>query len=146
MSVVHRPTLVRAAVFTAGATFVLSVLSRLAAPSLIDLTGSSSAHTLLLVVGCLVRVLAGRAAARPAWQAGADLAMVLVSVSLGALLGWVVFPGVLSVIGLLAVGATLQESVRLGVDVVLWVACAGLGGALARLALPRVGRRAWSER
>lgn len=136
MSWVHRPTAIRAAVLSAGLTVVLYALVSVLAPTLVDLSGADAARAVSLVGGVAVRLLAGRLAARRAWDDGADLPLVLGSVAVGGLVGWLVFPGLLSLIGVLVGGAVVGGLLRLLLDVVVWLLCLSLGAASARWALP----------
>lgn len=137
MSLLHRPTVVRAALLSAGLTLVLWALVSVLAPTLVDLAGADAARAVSLVAGVGVRLLAGRLAARRAWDDGADLALVLWSVGVGGLVGWVVFPGLLSLVGVLVDDTVVNGLLRLLADVVVWLVCLGLGAASARWALPR---------
>lgn len=137
MRSLHVPTAVRAAVLSAGLTLVLYAAVSILAPTLLDLAGPDAARAISLVAGVAVRLLAGRLAARRAWDDGADVALVLVSVAIGGLLGWVVFPGALSLLGALAGAHVTTGLVRLAVDLVVWLVCLGLGALSARWALPR---------
>ena len=137
MSAIHRPTAIRAAVLSAGFTLVLYALVSVLAPTLVDLSGADAARAVSLVAGVGVRLLAGRLAARRAWDDGADLPLVLASVGVGGLVGWVVFPGLLSIVGVLVGGSVAGGLLRLLLDLVVWLACLGLGAASARWALPR---------
>ncbi len=138
MSLLHRPTAVRAAVLSAGLTLVLYALVSVLAPTLLDLSGADAARALSLVAGIAVRLLAGRLAARRAWDDGADVVMVLASVGVGGLVGWLVFPGLLTLVGVLSGDAVTAGLLRLLVDLVVWLVCLGLGAVSARWALPRV--------
>ncbi|KQX65958.1 hypothetical protein [Angustibacter sp. Root456] len=137
MSTLHGPTVVRAAVLSAGFTLVLYAVVSVLAPTLLDLAGPDAARALSLVAGIALRVLAGRLAARRTWDDGADAVMVLASVGLGALVGWVVFPGALSVVGVLSGDGVGSGLLRIVVDVLVWLVCVGLGALSARWALPR---------
>ncbi|MGN6301113.1 MAG: hypothetical protein ACTHN8_08485 [Angustibacter sp.] len=138
MSTLHTPTVVRAAVLSAGFTLVLYAVVSVLAPTALDLAGPDAARAMSLVAGIALRVLAGRLAARRTWDDGADLVMVLTSVTVGGLLGWVVFPGALSVVGVLTGDDVAGGLLRLVIDVVVWLVCLGLGAVSARWALPRV--------
>lgn len=138
MSALHTPTVVRAAVLSAGFTLVLYAVVSVLAPTALDLAGPDAARAMSLVAGIALRVLAGRLAARRTWDDGADVVMVLTSVTVGGLLGWVVFPGALSVVGVLTGDDVAGGLLRLVIDVVVWLVCLGLGAVSARWALPRV--------
>jgi hypothetical protein len=133
----HVPTAVRAAVLSAGLTLVLYAAVSILAPTLLDLAGPDAARAISLVAGVTVRLLAGRLAARRACYDGADAAEVLVSVAIGGLVGWVVFPGALSLLGALAGADVAVGLLRLAIDLVVWLVCLGLGALSARWALPR---------
>jgi hypothetical protein len=147
MRLVHRPTAVRVAALSAALTLVLYALVSLSAPTLVDLVGADVARGAALVAGLVVRLLAGRSAARHAWRAGADLTLVAVSVLAGGLLGWLIFPGLLSLVGVLD-----NADVALGVsglllDLTIWQVCLLVGaisGGRGRLG-PTSGRR-WALR
>jgi hypothetical protein len=132
VNVLHRPTALRAGVLAAGLTLVLYALTSLLAPTLVDLSSAGSARTLSLVVGVLVRVLAGRLAARRAWAAGADLTLVLVSVGVGGAAGWLFFPGLISLVGVLTGGSPASDLLGLVVDLLVWVAALWVGAVTAR--------------
>ena len=132
MSLVHGPTVVRTALMSAGTTFVLYVVIAVLAPTMLDLSDAASARGLVLGLGVLVRLLAGRLAARRTWQAGGDLPMVLASSAIGGLFGWLVFPGLLSVLGVL-VGTDVGTGLaHLGLDLLVWLVCVCAGAASAR--------------
>jgi hypothetical protein len=151
MSLVHRPTLIRTMVLSASLTLILYAALTLLAPTLIGLAGAGAARATSLVGGFAVRLLAGRVAARPAWAAGADGPLVATSVLLGGFSGWLLFPGLVSFIGL-AVGANpAGDLAGLLVDVVAWQVCLVVGALSARWGRAKVstgterGRR-WASR
>jgi hypothetical protein len=82
--------------------------------------------------GFVVRLLAGRVAARPAWVAGADVPLVVTSVLLGGLAGWLLFPGLVSLIGLAIGGNTADDLPGLLLDVVAWQVCLVTGAGSGR--------------
>lgn len=137
MSLLHRPTAIRAAVLSAGLTLVLYALVAVLAPTLVDLSGADAARAVALVAGVAVRLVAGRIAARRAWDDGADLPLVLTSVAVGGAVGWLVFPGLVSLVGVLTGDFAASGLLRLLLDLVIWLVCLGLGALSARWALPR---------
>jgi len=137
VSLVHRPTAVAVAVLSGGLTIVLYAVTALLAPTMVDLASSSSARNLALVAGLVLRVLAGRLGARQAWAAGGDLPVVLASAAAGGLAGWLVFPGLVSLLGVVTGTDVVAGLLRLLVDVVVWLVCVGAGAASGRLTVPR---------
>lgn len=133
MTALHGGTVVRTLVLSAGSTLVLYALAVVLAPAMVELSSESVSRVVVLVAGLAVRVLAGRLAARPAWDAGADVPMLLASAAAGGVLGWLVFPGALSLIGLVAEGSGLGSLVRLLLDLMLWVVCVAVGAVSWRL-------------
>jgi hypothetical protein len=129
---VHRPTLARVAVLSAAWTLLLFAAVSLLAPTMVDLWGADTARTTVLVTGVAVRLLAGWVGARRAWGAGADVPLVLVTAAIGGVLGWLAFPGLLSVLGLVVGGDVGQGSSRLLVDLGTWAACVCVGALGAR--------------
>lgn len=132
MSALHRGTVVRTLVLSTGFTLVLYALVVVLGPALVELSSEGTSRTLALLAGIVVRVLAGRIAARPAWDAGADVPLLLASTAVGGVLGWLVFPGALSLIGLVAEGS-LGTVASLLFDVVLWIVCVAVGALSWRL-------------
>jgi hypothetical protein len=141
VSPVHRPTAVRAGLLSAAFTLILYAVVSLLAPTLIDLTGAGVAEGISLIGGLAARLLAGRLAARPAWSAGADLGQMLVSVLLGGLVGWLLFPGWVSLIGVATGSDAAGGLTRLLVNLGLWEICLLLGAGSARSAGVRGRRR-----
>lgn len=144
MRVLHRPTIVRTAALSASLTLALYALVSVLAPTIVDLSGAGRARTVTLLAGIAVRVLAGRLAARGTWAAGADLPLVLASVAVGGVAGWLAFPGLISIVGVLAgdVGAAVG---RLLIDLVLWLVCLEVGAVSARWELPTRRTRSGSR-
>lgn len=136
----HRPTIVRMLLLSAGMTLVLYAVVKVVAPAAVELSGDGTTRGVVVVAGLLVRLLAGRLAARAAWDAGADVPLLLASAVVGGLLGWLVFPGLLSLVGLLAEGS-LSMLASLLLDLVLWLVCVALGALSLRLG-PTAGARA----
>jgi hypothetical protein len=142
MSPLHGPTALRAALLCAGLTLVLHAVASVLAPTLLDLFGGATASGLVLASGVLVRLVAGRLAARRAWDDGADLVLVLVSVGVGGAVGWLLFPGLLSLVGVLGGSGPPGSGVgqglaRLLLDLVAWLVCLLVGAAGARWTLRR---------
>lgn len=140
MNALHRSTVVRALVLSAGFTLVLYALAVVLGPALVELSSESTSRVVVLLAGLVVRVVAGRIAARPAWDAGADVPLLLASAAVGGLIGWVVFPGALSLIGLVAEGSGLGSLVSLLFDLVLWVVCVAAGALSWRLRASQAAR------
>lgn len=145
MKVLHRPTIVRTAALSASLTLALYALVSVLAPTIVDLSGAGRARTVTLLAGIAVRVLAGRLAARRTWAAGADLPLVLASVAVGGVPGWLAFPGLISMVGVLAGGDVGDAVGRLLIDLVLWLVCLEVGAVSARWELPARRTRSGSR-
>ncbi len=132
MTVLHRPTVVRLLLVSAGVTFVAFTAAEVLAPTLVDLFGADAARRVTLVGGFVARVVAGRAATRRTWVQGADVALVLACVVVGGALGWLLFPGVVSLAGLASSGAAPDDLVDLLADLGLFLLALALGALTAR--------------
>lgn len=133
MRVLHRPTVVRLLLLSAGVTFVVLTAAAVLAPTLVDLFGADTARRVTLVAGFAARVLAGRAATRRTWVQGGDVVLVLGCVVVGGLLGWLVFPGVVSLVGLASLGGTTAaDLLRLLADLALFLTALAVGAVSAR--------------
>lgn len=135
MRLLHRPTVVRLLLLSAGVSLVVFTATSVLAPTLVDLFGASTARRVILVAGLGARVIAGRLATRHTWVQGADGVLVARCVVVGGVLGWLVFPGLLSLAGLVALGGNGGSGDRLlalVVDLTLFVLSLGLGAASAR--------------
>lgn len=130
--ILHRPTIVRTLLLSAGLTLTLYAVVKVVAPAAVELSGDGATRGVVLVAGLLARLLAGRLAARAAWQADADIPLLLASTVVGGLLGWLLFPGLLSVVGLLADGS-LSTLASLLLDLALWLVCVALGALSLQL-------------
>jgi hypothetical protein len=140
VNALHRSTVVRTLALSAGFTLVLYALAVVLGPALVELSSESTSRVVVLLAGLAVRVVAGRIAARPAWDAGADIPLLLASAAVGGLIGWLVFPGALSLIGLVAEGSGLGSLVSLLFDLVLWVVCVAAGALSWRLRAGQAAR------
>lgn len=136
MRLLHWPTALRVLLLSAGVTFVVFTAASVLAPTLVDLFGASTARRVTLVAGFVARVLAGRLATRRTWVQGGDAALVAGCVVTGGILGWLVFPGLLSLVGLVALRGSGSGSggwlLELLVDLALFVLSLGVGAASAR--------------
>ncbi len=136
MRLLHRPTVVRVVLLSAGVTFVVFTAASVLAPTLVDLFGASTARRVTLLAGFGARVLAGWLATRRAWAQGGDAALVAGCVVTGGILGWLVFPGLLSLVGLVALGGNGSGNggrlLELFADLALFVLSLGVGAASAR--------------
>ncbi len=132
MTLLHRPTVLRVVLLSAGSTLVAVTVAAILAPTLVDLVGASTARALTLVGGFAVRLLAGRLATRHTWAAGGDLRLVLACVVTGGVLGWVVFPGWVALVGVVSVGEVAARGPGLLVDLALFVVALALGAVSAK--------------
>ncbi|GAB3591156.1 hypothetical protein GCM10027446_08140 [Angustibacter peucedani] len=132
MRLLHRPTVIRVLLVSAGLTLVVFTLAALVAPTLVDLFGAGAARRVTLVAGFAVRVLAGRAATRRTWVQGGDALLVLGCVVVGGLLGWLVFPGLVSLVGVVSLGGTSDELLDLLADLGLFLLALAVGALSAR--------------
>ena len=138
----HQPTVWRAATLAAACSVVAVMFARVTGPALVQATGQGGARFTVAVLGVLARVAAGWLAGRPARRRGARPGWLVLNVGLGGLAGFVLFPGTLSVLGLLVVGAGPQPYLRLFGAAVLGAAACAAGALVARPApRPDAGRR-----
>jgi hypothetical protein len=124
-------TAIRSGLATAGAGIVAVSLASTLGPTIVDLAGDTGAGVTAMVIGMLLRVMAGGYAGRWAGARGAGTGTVALSCAAGGGAGYLFFPGLVGVLGLVVTDAGPGSYLRLlAAGLVAATACA-LGGVVA---------------
>ncbi len=144
--VVDAATLTRAAAMTGSLGLVAVVVTMIVGPALVEALGTGGGKAAAATLGVLARVAAGVLAGTPARRRGAAPGSLLVSVGLGGLIGYLVFPGLVAVIGLVATGAGARSYLGLAAAAAIGAATCAAGALVTRPAAAAAPGRPVADR